>query len=73
MDLQSLLIEVTVNGEPRRLPSGHSVAQILEDLAIVPERVAVEMNGTIVRKRDWPAAIVARGARLEIVEFVGGG
>lgn len=73
MDLQTSLIEVTINGELRRLPSGHSVAQVLEDLEIVPDRVAVEMNGTIVRKRDWSAAIVARDARLEIVEFVGGG
>ncbi|MGH9653234.1 MAG: sulfur carrier protein ThiS, partial [Bryobacteraceae bacterium] len=52
------LIDVIVNGEPSQIPSGHSVAQVLEDLGIAPERVAVELNGAIVRKRDWPAAIV---------------
>lgn len=71
--METPLIEVSVNGETRRLPSGHSVAQVLEDLGISPERVAVEMNGTIVRRRDWQAAAVTGGSRMEIVEFVGGG
>jgi thiamine biosynthesis protein ThiS len=35
--------------------------------------VAVELNGQIVRKPDWPAAEVRAGARLEVVWFVGGG
>jgi thiamine biosynthesis protein ThiS len=33
----------------------------------------VELNKTIVRKREWCNAAVPPGAKLEIVEFVGGG
>jgi thiamine biosynthesis protein ThiS len=36
-------------------------------------RVAVELNGQIVRKPDWPAAKVRAGARIEVVWLVGGG
>ncbi|MGH9623885.1 MAG: sulfur carrier protein ThiS [Bryobacteraceae bacterium] len=66
-------IDVVVNGEPRQVPSGRSVEQLLEDLEIARERVAVELNKAIVRKRDWPAKIIAAGSQIEIVEFVGGG
>ena len=66
-------IEIVVNGNPRRVPEGLSVAGLLAFLEIPLERVAVELNGTIVRKPDWESAAIAEGARLEIVWFVGGG
>lgn len=71
MDAES--IEVEVNGEARRVPRGQSVAALLVWLEIPLERVAVELNKSIVRKRDWAATQVEGGARIEIVEFVGGG
>lgn len=70
---ETFVIDVLVNGERRQVRRGCSVSQLLGDLEIAPERVAVEMNGTIVRKRDWPATLVAEESCLEIVEFVGGG
>lgn len=67
------LIEVTVNGEPKRVPSGESVAALLDSLDIASDRVAVELNKSIVRKRDWQQTTVPNGSAIEIVEFVGGG
>ena len=66
-------IEVVVNGEARSVPAGLAVAQLLNWLNIDPARVAVELDGRIVRKPEWPAAQVRAGARLEVVWFVGGG
>ena len=66
-------IEVEVNGEARRVPPGQSVQGLLAWLEVPFERVAVELNKSIVRKRDWAATQVESGARVEIVEFVGGG
>lgn len=66
-------IEIVVNGNPRRVPEGLNVAELLGFLEIDRERVAVELNGTIVRKPEWESATIADGARLEIVWFVGGG
>ena len=52
---------------------GQSVASLLELLRLPSERVAVEVNKTIVRKRDWQNTAICNGSRIEIVEFVGGG
>jgi thiamine biosynthesis protein ThiS len=66
-------IQIVVNGNPRRVPEGLNVVGLLAFLEIDRERVAVELNGAIVRKPDWESAVIAGGARLEIVWFVGGG
>jgi len=66
-------IEIFVNGERFQVPSGGNVADMLEFLKIAPDRVAVEVNRILVRKRDWTSTIVAGGAHMEVVEFVGGG
>ncbi|MBV8867632.1 MAG: sulfur carrier protein ThiS [Acidobacteriaceae bacterium] len=67
------LIDISINGELREVPSNCCVASLLEWLNIAPDRVAVELNKVIVRKRDWAQAAILQGARIEIVEFVGGG
>jgi sulfur carrier protein len=66
-------IEVVVNGAARTVPAGFRIDQLLAWLKIDPSRVAVELDGQIVRKPEWPAAEVRAGARLEVVWFVGGG
>lgn len=66
-------IQLVINGESREVPSGQSVATLLEWLKISSDRVAVELNKEIVRKRDWSNAGIAGGSQIEIVEFVGGG
>jgi sulfur carrier protein len=71
--MQSHFIGVTVNGESRQVPGDQSVSMLLQHLEIQSDRVAVELNKSIVRKRDWEHTAVADGAHLEIVEFVGGG
>ena len=71
--MESELLNVFVNGEPRQVPSDSTVASLLEWLKLPSERVAVELNKSIVRKRDWQATPIASGAQLESVEFVGGG
>jgi thiamine biosynthesis protein ThiS len=46
---------------------------LLQTLGIKPDRVAVELNRTIVKQRDWASTGVEAGAQVEIVHFVGGG
>jgi sulfur carrier protein len=71
--IETKMIEVVVNGEARGIPPGISLDRLLEWLKIDASRVAVELNGKIVRKPEWPAAAVHEGARIEVVWFVGGG
>ncbi len=64
---------VLVNGEEHNIPAGLTVLGLLEALGLDPARVAVDLDGIIVRKPDWASLSLREGARLEIVQFVGGG
>jgi thiazole synthase len=65
-------LTLTVNGEPRRT-SAATIAALVVELGLKPEKVAVERNGTIVPRSTLAEAPVAEGDVLEIVHFVGGG
>jgi sulfur carrier protein len=64
---------IRVNGEPRNVAEGLTIVDLLADLGLRPDRVAVEMNRAIVRQPQWAETEVPPGAELEIVQFVGGG
>ena len=70
---QTNTIEIVLNGEPRGVPAGLTVAGLLAELGVDGGRVAVELNREIVRKGDWGSTEVEAGAKVEIVQFVGGG
>jgi thiamine biosynthesis protein ThiS len=69
------VIRLTVNGKPRevegdaRLP----LPQLLVAFEVNPKLVAVAINGDVIPKSDYDAAIVHDGDELEIVRMVGGG
>jgi thiazole synthase len=63
---------LTVNGEPRR-SSATTIAALVVELGLKPEKVAVEHNGTIAPRSTLAEAALADGDVLEIVHFVGGG
>lgn len=66
-------IEVVINGEPQTLPAGQTVLALLRRLSLDPSRVAVELDRRIVKQPLWDETPVQNGAKIEIVQFVGGG
>ncbi len=64
---------LTINGEAREIASVKTVRELLELLGISGSHVALELNGQIIRRRDWEQTSVANLDRVEIVQFVGGG
>jgi len=67
------MLEIVLNGEPRKVPEGSTVLDLLADLGIEPTRVAVELDHVILKPARWLETILAAGAKVEIVHFVGGG
>lgn len=63
---------ITLNGEPRRT-SAATIADLVRELELTPEKVAVERNGEIVPRSTLEDAALTAGDTLEIVHFVGGG
>jgi sulfur carrier protein len=66
-------MQITVNGTPRPVSEGITVAHLLEEMALTGRRIAVERNGEIVPRSQHPHVPLADGDRLEIVVAVGGG
>ncbi len=66
-------MRVTINGDAKEVEAGTTLAGLVEQLALAPERLAAELNGEIVRRADWPHVEISEGDRVEIVHFVGGG
>ena len=62
-----------VNGEKAPWEAGLTVEKLLEIRNYRTDRVAVEMNGKIVPKKNYPTEEIREEERLEIVSFVGGG
>ncbi|TMH19715.1 MAG: sulfur carrier protein ThiS [Betaproteobacteria bacterium] len=67
------MIQLSVNGQVRRLEPGANIAQLLEALELAGKRVAVEKNGEIVPRSQYADTRLAEGDALEIVVAVGGG
>lgn len=63
---------ITLNGAPHR-SGADTIADLVRELELVPEKVAVERNGAIVPRSTLGEAPLAEGDVLEIVHFVGGG
>jgi thiazole synthase len=61
-----------VNGESRRT-SASTIAALVRELDLVPEKVAVERNGEIAPRSQLEQIELSDGDTLEIVHFVGGG
>lgn len=67
-------MRIQINGEPREIPqSALSLNELLDTLSLPPQRIAVELNKTMVPRRDWEKTILKDGDQIEIVHFVGGG
>jgi thiazole synthase len=67
------MLHLTLNGEPRSLPEGLTIAQLLEQLGYDRRRVAVEVNQEVVPALRHPKHQLAPGDAVEIVTLVGGG
>ena len=66
-------IEITLNGDPRRIATGATIAALLAELDLDAAKVAVERNRSIVPRSTFAHAALAPGDNLEVVHFVGGG
>jgi thiamine biosynthesis protein ThiS len=66
-------IQIQVNGESRAWRAGATVGELLHELNITSERVAVELNLEILDRKDFDQRGIKDGDRLEILSFIGGG
>lgn len=67
------MISIQLNGEPRQIAAGRSIADLVAEIGLDPAKVAVERNREIVARSTLADVVILPGDTLEIVHFVGGG
>lgn len=67
------VITITVNGEPRQIASGTTIADLIDAMALTGKRLAVERNQEIVPKTTHAQVTLQAADVIEIVHAIGGG
>jgi sulfur carrier protein len=66
-------VELTVNGVPRRLAGGTTLAAVVAELTTQARGVAVAVNGEVVPRARWAATALRDGDRVEVLTAAQGG
>jgi thiamine biosynthesis protein ThiS len=66
-------VQIQVNGQQRNCRAGSTIGDLLRELEIKTERVAVELNLEILDRKDFESRSLSQGDRVEILSFIGGG
>jgi thiamine biosynthesis protein ThiS len=66
-------MRLVINGDEKHFADGLSLADLMAQLGMKPDRVAVELNREIIARAQWAQTALHDGDKLEIVHFVGGG
>ena len=67
---------ITVNGKPRELAPGTTVATLLDELEDLPagrRGVAVALDAEVVPRAEWSVTEVGDGAAVEVLVAIQGG
>ena len=67
------MAKIQLNGDLYEINNGTSLNQLLNKLNIQKNKVAVEVNGTIVEKTKYQNLVLNKDDKVEIVQFIGGG
>ena len=66
-------MHIHVNGEDREIADGSSVRDLLGELELQADRVAVEINLQIIDRSEFDRFVLHNDDRIEILSFIGGG
>jgi sulfur carrier protein len=66
---------VQLNGEPRKLRDGTTLAAVVEELGVAgqPRGVAVAVDAEVVPRGEWERRALRDGDRVEVVTAIQGG
>ena len=66
-------IKINLNGRSLSLPIGTTVYKVLKKIKAQPNKVAIELNREIIKKKNINKIYLKNRDKLEIVHFIGGG
>ena len=66
-------MRVYLNGDSKDLAESSTLLDLVNELNLPSPRIAIELNRSVVRRREWENTMLNENDRIEIVHFVGGG
>jgi sulfur carrier protein len=66
-------MKVLINGETKEIQREVNLSDLLKHFSLSTERIAIELNKEVVRRKDWETIQIKDADKIEIVHFVGGG
>ena len=69
----SNVAKIQLNGDPYEINSRTNLNELLNELKIQKNKVAIEVNGEIIEKKKYINLILNKDDKVEIVHFIGGG
>ena len=66
-------IKIKVNGKFKAVPEKYKISDLVKDLKIPLQKVAIELNREIIDKKRTSKIILKKNDNIEIVHFIGGG
>ena len=66
-------IKIKVNGKFKYVPEKYKISDLVKDLKIPIQKVAIELNQEIVDKKKLNNINLKKNDKIEIVHFIGGG
>lgn len=67
------MVTIQLNGKKKEVPGEVTLDRLLELFSLPSQRVAIELNNEVVRRKDWENITVREADKVEVVHFVGGG
>lgn len=67
------MISYFLNGEAKKIESGKTLADLIEQLGLTGKRIAVELNQEIIPRGEHATTPIQAQDQIEIVHAIGGG
>lgn len=67
------MIEIELNGEPRRVPPQHSLSELVDALQLTGQALALAVNRNVVPRQQWSQRVLQAQDKVDIVRAIGGG
>tara|TARA_Y100000590_G_scaffold400200_1_gene484069 strand:+ start:267 stop:512 length:246 start_codon:yes stop_codon:yes gene_type:complete len=69
----SIMAKIQLNGKKIKISSKFGVKNLIKKYKLNENKIAIELNGTILPKPMYKNKILKDKDRIEIVQFIGGG
>ena len=66
-------MNILLNGEPRKIAAGTTLSELLVELEMSQQRIAVEINLNIIPRSQHGETVLEADDKVEVVRAIGGG